>query len=143
MIETNVPLKIYSNYKIGGTARYFLNAKKIDHIEKALKNPFEKIFTLGEGTNILFGDEDFNGLIIKPNFQYIKKEDGSIRVGAGILMRDLVDYFVSKGLSGLEWAGGLPGTVGGAVYGNAGSFGGEMKDIVKEVVSLDISGKKN
>jgi len=152
MFVENVKLSSYSNYKIGGPARYFFEAKSIDDIIKALEKwrllaPYQirkanfgsGVFTLGAGTNILFGDEGFNGLILKPNIQLIKKEGDILRVGAGVLISQLVDFLINKNLSGLEWAGGLPGTVGGAVRGNAGSFGGEIQTIVKEVVSLDIS----
>jgi UDP-N-acetylmuramate dehydrogenase len=152
MFQEGVLLKKYSNYKIGGPARYFFEAKNIDDVIKALEKwrllaPYQirkanfgsGVFTLGAGTNILFGDEGFNGLILKPNIQLIKKEGDILRVGAGVLISQLVDYLINKNLSGLEWAAGLPGTVAGAIRGNAGSFGGEMQTVVKEVVSLDIS----
>lgn len=143
MFLENIKLSSYSNYKIGGPARYFFEAENIEEIIKAVKLAHgmkTPIFILGGGTNILFGDEGFEGLVLKPEIRLIKKEDdGSLRVGAGVLVNELIDYLVENGLSGMEWAAGLPGTLGGAVRGNAGCFGEEMKKLVKEVTSLDIS----
>ncbi len=142
MFQEGVLLKKYSNYKIGGPARYFFEARNIEEIIKAVEQAHRikaLIFGLGAGTNILFGDEGFNGLILKPNIQLIKKEGNVLRVGAGVLISQLVDYSIAENLSGLEWAAGLPGTVAGAIRGNAGSFGGEMRTVIKEAVSLDIS----
>jgi len=104
---------------------------------REINGPF---FVLAGGTNVLFGDDCFEGLVFTPDFQEIKKDDdSSLRVGVGVLMEDLVSFFEEKGFSGLEWAGGLPGTLGGAIRGNAGAFGGEIKDVVKEVTSFDVS----
>jgi UDP-N-acetylmuramate dehydrogenase len=142
MFQEKVPLIRYSNYKIGGPARYFFESDKTDDliaaVQKArrLKIP---IFILGGGTNILFSDDGFNGLVLRPDIQLVKKERDFLRVGAGVSITQLLNYLIAKNLSGLEWAGGLPGSLGGAVYGNAGCFGGEMKNNLKEVVSLDIS----
>jgi UDP-N-acetylmuramate dehydrogenase len=142
----NVPLWYYSNYKIGGLARYFATPKTISNLIDILDFARKlqiSVFILGGGTNILFDDRGFNGLVIKPDFQFIKKnDDRTIRVGGGVLINKLVGYYIDKSFTGLEWAGGLPGSLGGAIYGNAGCFGGEMKDIVEEVISLDITKKK-
>ena len=75
--------------------------------------------------------------MLKPDFNFIEVEDFYLTAGASVPMSKLVQAAVSRGLAGLEWAGGLPGTFGGAVYGNAGAFGGEIRDIVVEVMSLD------
>lgn len=144
MFEEKVLLKNHSNYKIGGPAKFFLRTKSADEVFRAVeaaKKEKAKIFVLGGGTNVLFSDEIFDGLVLKPEINFIKKEGDFIKAGAGTSMSELVDYFLEKGFSGLEWAAGLPGTLGGAVRGNAGAFGGEMKDLVVEVSSADISGK--
>ena len=144
MFEQNVPLKQLSHYKIGGDARYFFEAKNIDDLVKAIEKQRQletPLFILAGATNVLINDKGFNGLIIKPNFQSIKKNNFLIKAGAGILMKDLIDFAIENNLSGLEWAGGLPGTLGGAIRGNAGAFGKETKDIIEEVVSLNISQK--
>lgn len=145
MFQENILLSRYSNYKIGGPARYFFEAKTIDELIEAAETAAKKklpVFILGAGTNILFSDKGFNGLIIRPNIQFIEKEGNILRVGAGVSMVQLLDYLIAQSLSGLEWAGGLPGTVGGAIWGNAGAFGGQIKTAVKQVVSLDILGPK-
>ena len=143
--ETNVPLKQISHYKIGGSAKYFFEAKNADDLIKAIEKQKQfktPLFILAGATNVLINDYGFDGLIIKPDFKFIKKEnDVFINAGAGVLMKDLVNFTLEKNISGLEWAAGLPGTLGGAIRGNAGAFGGEMKDAIKQVISLDISQK--
>ena len=136
-----VDLRRYSNFRIGGQAKYFKEAKTAEELVEAIKGAKEKnipIYILGGGTNILWSDKGFDGLVLKPDFNFIKVEDFYLTAGASVPMSKLVQAAVSRGLAGLEWAGGLPGTFGGAVYGNAGAFGGEIRDIVMEVVSLNI-----
>lgn len=148
MFQHNVKLSAYSNYKIGGIARYFCAPTSADEIIAALhewrkiKRRSRDIFILGGGTNLLIDDKGFDGLVIKPAIGGISADGAKIHVGAGGLMRELVDFAAIHGLSGLEWAGGLPGTVGGAIRGNAGAFGGETKDAIFEVVSLNIKNKE-
>ncbi|MEK7555292.1 MAG: UDP-N-acetylmuramate dehydrogenase [Patescibacteria group bacterium] len=142
MFQKRVLLSKYSNFKIGGPAKYFFEAKNVEEIIKAvklakrLKTPF---FILGGGTNILFSDKGFNGLVLKPNIKFIKRNGNFLRVGVGVQISQLLNYSINNNLTGLEWSAGIPGTIGGAVRGNAGAFGGEMKDIITEVSSLDIS----
>jgi len=143
----NVILADFSSYKIGGPAEYFFEAKDWYEAEESLrwsKDNNSPIFILGGGTNILIPDDGIRGLVLKPLIDTLEFNDNVVLVGAGILMADLVYAVADLGLSGLEWAGGLPGTVGGAVRGNAGAFGGEMKDAVEYVESIDEkSFKKN
>jgi len=142
MFQENISLSRYSSYKIGGPARYFFEAKSIEEIIKAVNRARQMklpVFILGGGTNILFSDEGFDGLILKPNTQFIKRENNTLRVGSGVSITQLLNYSITKNLSGLEWAAGIPGTLGGAIRGNAGAFGGETKDIIEEVISLDLS----
>lgn len=102
---------------------------------KRLKLP---VFVLGGGTNLLISDDGFDGLVLRPVMRDIKVKGTTVIVGAGAAMADILKFAVAHSLAGLEWAGGLPGTVGGAVRGNAGCFGGEMKDSVASVRSVDI-----
>ncbi len=143
MFQEHVSLREFSNYKIGGKARYFYVPKTAEEvlkgIEKAQKEKLP-IFILGGGTNLLIHDKGFAGLVIKPEITLLKVEGEKVRVGAGVSVADLLTLTIEQSLSGLEWAGGLPGTVGGAIRGNAGAFGGETKDLIEEVTSLDISG---
>lgn len=137
-ILKNEPLKKYTNYKIGGISERFIIVEKEEEVAEAinLAKKGGKFFILGAGTNVLFGDDPYDGTIIKINLKTIKKTGNEILVEAGVLMADLLNFCAEKGLSGLEWAGGLPGTVGGAICGNAGAFGGEMKDPVLTVRSV-------
>lgn len=139
----NISLKKFSNFRIGGKAKYFFKAKNISEIKKALilaKQLKAKIFVLGGGTNILFNDKGFNGLVLIPEIKFIKKiNKNTVRVGAGVKVKDFLNFLVKNELSGLEWAGGLPGTIGGAIRGNAGAFGGEIKDNLVQVKSIEIN----
>ena len=139
-LREQVNLKDFSNYRIGGPARYFKRARTVEELIEAIKWAREKktsIYILGGGTNILWSDKGFDGLVVKPDFASIKIDGLRITAGASVPMPALVQAAVGRGLKGLEWAGGLPGTFGGAIYGNAGAFGGEIKDIIREVGSLD------
>jgi UDP-N-acetylmuramate dehydrogenase len=144
--KEQVSLSQFSNYKIGGPARYFFEAKTEHEVRDALalaKKLKLKVFVLGGGTNLLIDDKGFDGLVLKPAITFLKSKGATIEVGAGVLMKDLLLYATKKKLSGLEWAGGLPGTVGGAVRGNAGAFQGDMQQTVATVTAIDIeSGKK-
>jgi len=140
----NVSLKKHSHYQIGGPAKYFFELKDSNELEElfeTIKNFNGPIFVMASGTNILFRDEGFNGLVIKVKNQFIKKENGFWRVGAGTSMSEILNYTILNSLSGLEWAGGLPGSLGGAIFGNAGAFGGEIKDVIVETISWDFSQK--
>jgi UDP-N-acetylmuramate dehydrogenase len=140
-ILENISLAKHCNYRIGGPARYFCEAASVDEIRTAILFAREKrapIFILGSGTNLLFADEGFDGLVLKPSLTHLTLQGEIIEVGAGALVSDLLNFTVSHSLSGLEWAGGLPGTVGGAVRGNAGAFKGEIKDRIISVDSLDV-----
>ncbi len=143
MIQTNVPLKKHSNFRIGGPASFFYEFKSEESLREALKEwrNLKKdlpVFILGKGTNILFNDDGFDGLVLKDSINFIKREGNILEVGSGTLVSELVSYCLQNSLSGFEWAGGLPGTVGGGVRGNAGAFLGEMKDNLVEVESINI-----
>jgi len=142
MFDENVKLSAFSNFKIGGPARYFFLGDRIDNLTAAVAKAQKAklpIFVLGGGTNLLISDEGFPGLVIKPELRFIFQQENSVAVGAGAAMVDLLDFCRQRSLAGLEWAGGLPGTVGGAIICNAGAFRGEIKDSLQEVISLDMS----
>lgn len=151
MILENISLQQYSHYVIGGVARYFCYADGLHAATEAIKFARAKkipLFILGGGTNILFSDAGFRGLVLKPDIRFIAAvnalpETVLVTVGAGIQVGELLAFCIDRGLSGLEWAGGLPGTVGGAIRGNAGAFKGEIKDSIVNVVSMESAGKKS
>lgn len=139
--QQNVLLSDFSNYKIGGPAKLFVEIETTEELKEILLSVAgdnEKIFILGGGTNVLIGDRGFDGLVIRNKIEGINIIDGGLKVGSGVMIKDILDFCIENALMGLEWAGGLPGTIGGAVRGNAGAFKGETKDNVLEVRSIDI-----
>jgi UDP-N-acetylmuramate dehydrogenase len=136
----NVPLADFASYRIGGPARVFCEAKSVEEARAGVAEARRRglrLFVLGAGTNLLIDDHGFDGLVLRPNLRSLEAEGSRVRVGAGVLVAELLEFLVAGSLGGLEWAGGLPGTVGGAVRGNAGAFGGEIKDVAVQVESLD------
>lgn len=142
VIQKNIPLALHTTFKIGGVARFFVEAKKEEEIIEALKFAREKklpVFVLGGGSNVLISDKGFDGLAIKIRNTKYEVRDTKIECGAGCLLSKIVNESVKAGLTGLEWAAGIPGTIGGAVRGNAGAFGSNMGAIVARVSVLEIS----
>ena len=143
----NQPIKDHLYYKIGGTVKYLLKCDSPKEIEDALyfihQNDIEKYLVIGLGSNVLMPDEMFEGAVLllsskdKPQMELVGEE--KIKVYAGEEFDTLINFAFDHGLVGLEWAGGLPSTVGGAVRGNAGAFGGETKDTVESVQVLEIT----
>ena len=149
-IRKNVPLAPYTTFKIGGKAKYFYEAKSKEDLVKAIKAAKEAdlpFFILGGGSNILISDKGFDGLVIKlqatsyklPQPRQAKRGGQATKIvaDAGVLLSKLVDESVRAGLTGLDWVVGIPGTVGGAVRGNAGAFGVSMSDIVKNIINYE------
>lgn len=135
-IKFNELLAPYTTFKIGGPAKYFLESEDIEEIKRALQAAKEEnlpVFVLGGGSNILVSDEGFAGLVIKLNLSNLEISGEKITVGAGVILGRLVAQSINQGLSGLEWAVGIPGTVGGAVRGNAGAWRREIKELVEKV----------
>ncbi len=140
--QENVPLADYTTFKVGGPARFFLEVKTIEEIRNAVAWAIEKglpIFVLADGSNVIVSQKGFSGLVIKTSINGIKVADNRLIAGAATSMKIVVDCAVSAGMSGIEWAGGLPGSFGGAIRGNAGAFGGEIKDSAEEVVSISLT----
>jgi len=139
-IEENIPLKKHTTFKIGGPARYFYKAENEDNLIKAVNFSKElslPFFILGKGSNLLVSEKGFKGMVIKCEIKGIDRKDSKVKAGAGLKLSELIAFTAKNGLTGLEWAAGIPGTVGGAIRGNAGAFGTEMKDSVEEVEVID------
>ena len=138
-IKTDEPLAPYTTFKIGGSAKYFLESGDIEEIKQALQAAREEnlpIFILGGGSNILISDSGFSGLVIKTKFDKLEFDNEKVIVGSGVSLKKLVAQSVAHDLTGLEWAIGIPGTVGGAVRGNAGAWRKEIKGAVEKVKVL-------
>jgi len=135
-IKKNIPLASHTTFKIGGPAKFFTEVKNENEITEALnyaKKNNLKYFILAGGSNILISDKGFNGIVIKLQATSYKLQATSIQCTAGLLLSQAVKLATDSSLTGLEWAAGIPGTVGGAVRGNAGAFGYSMASTVKEV----------
>ncbi|HRZ34066.1 MAG TPA: UDP-N-acetylmuramate dehydrogenase [Candidatus Moranbacteria bacterium] len=135
-IQQNIPLAQFTTFKIGGPAKFFCEVKDEKELAEALnyakKNNLE-VFVLGGGSNILVSDEGFNGLVIKLLNSYFVIHNSYMECGAGLMLSEAVKIATQNSLSGLEWAAGIPGTVGGAIRGNAGIPAGCMGDNIKSV----------
>jgi len=135
-LKFNEPLKNWTTFRIGGPARYFFVAESIEDFIKAIKITQQlkiNYFILGEGSNLLFSDQGFNGLIIKNKISKLEIIKVKIIVGAGVKLSYLFLSSIKFGLTGLEWASGIPGSVGGAVYQNAGAFGSDLSKLIQSV----------
>ena len=141
-IDKDVFLKDYNTFRIGGKTKYFTKISSRDKLIKTLywvKENSLPVFILGNGSNILFSDKKYQGIIIKIENNKIKKiNKKTIIVGAGMMLMELLQKFLNKGFQGLEWANGIPATVGGAVFCNAGGFGYDFGKFVKKVRTIDL-----
>lgn len=139
-VITDVSLKEYTTYKIGGIARAIIYPKNVDCLVvliKKLKANKIKYMVLGNGSNVLFSDDTYEGIIIKLNeLDYIEFKDNKVICGAGASLMKVASQTIRKGLSGLEFATGIPGTIGGAVYMNAGAYKSDMGYVVSKVKVL-------
>lgn len=144
-LRRNILLKNYTTFRIGGPARYFFKAEtKKDLIQavKIAKRYNLPFFILGGGSNLLVSDKGFKGIVIKIQLSDYRIKGSEILTEAGTPLSLLVSKSIEKNLTGFEWAAGIPGTIGGAVRGNAGAFGGETKDVVKEVEVFNLKNLK-
>ena len=135
-------LGAYTTFKIGGPADYLARPTTYTQIAEVIKLAEEHsvpYFILGNGSNVLVSDKGYRGLIIhiSQNLSHIETDGNRIRAGAGALLIKTAYEAKKHSLTGMEFASGIPGTVGGAVYMNAGAYGGEMKNIISSVKVLD------
>lgn len=131
----NEPLSKHTSFRVGGPARWFCDVNSVEELKSALDVLDNKVVyeVLGSGANVLVSDEGFFGVVFHICFLEIILEKNFIKAGAGVPMVVLARKTAGAGFAGLEWAVSLPGTVGGAIRGNAGCFGGEIKDNLIEV----------
>jgi UDP-N-acetylmuramate dehydrogenase len=140
-IQENVLLAPFTVIKIGGPARFFAAVGSVEEVQEVIQFAAQKklaFFLLGAGSNILVSDDGFPGLAVRMRDDSIRIEGETAIVGAGTMMPRLAVETVRAGLTGFEWGVGVPGTVGGSIRGNAGCFGGEMKDVVSSVNIFDV-----
>ena len=145
-VRFDEPMAKHTSFRIGGGAEVMAFPKSAEELSKILKTSAlldVKPAILGAGTNVLAPDEGIKGLMIclKDCLDGLEQiDDTHIRVHAGVTMTRAAVFAANLGLSGLEFAHGIPGTVGGGVYMNAGAYGGEIKDVCQSVTVMDVSG---
>lgn len=146
-VHTNFLLSEILYYQIGGRAQFVLEVHNQEDLLRAFEfvqdQKIEKVLPVGLGSNLLVSDEEFKGAVIwfsKPDEELIERSsNGKVKAFASCLLDDLIQFSFRNNLRGLEWAGGLPSTVGGAIRGNVGAFGSEIKDSVLKAKVIDLS----
>lgn len=141
----NESMKNHTSFKIGGDADFMVFPKSVEEIKNIIslcKNENVKYMVMGNGSNMLVSDKGIEGVIIKisDSMSYVEIRDEEIYAEAGVLLSTLSHKALDASLSGLEFASGIPGTLGGAVVMNAGAYGGEMKDVITHVGYMDKDG---
>jgi len=139
-IRENVPLAPRTSFHIGGDARFYVEVNSLEELKEALYCAKEKnidFCILGGGTNVLINDNGFAGIIIKIKISEISAEGTELKASAGAPLIKVINSAVDAGLSGLEVLAGIPGTLGGAIRGNAGAFGMEISERVESVLAFD------
>lgn len=139
------PMKRHTTFRIGGPAEVFVmpgNLEEVQRILEICRTEDLPYFILGNGSNLLVSDKGYQGVVVQlyRNFGQIRVEDSRIHAQAGALLSGIAAAAREASLTGFEFAGGIPGTLGGAVVMNAGAYGGEMKDVLKEVTVLTPEG---
>ena len=142
-IEKDYPLAEETTFKIGGPAELFVAAYCRHHLKDAVKEAKElgvPTTILGGGSNVVVSSKGIKGLTVKlrdGEVDFLSEDEGLIKVGAGATLPMVSRFALKNGLTGLEWAMGVPGSVGGAVYGNAGAFGQWISEVIEEVEVLE------
>lgn len=140
------PMKQHVTFRIGGPAKYYLTPGTVEELQQILRVCKEEelpYFILGNGSNLLVSDQGFSGAVIQiyKNMNRIHVDGNKIIAQAGILLSQMAKKALEQELTGLEFASGIPGTLGGAVVMNAGAYGGEMKDVLTSVTVLTPEGE--
>ncbi len=141
----NEPMAKHASWRVGGMARLYAVAPSSEQLIKAVEAAEASgipWYVLGGGSNILVSDDGFQGVVIQAGNRSVTLKEGTIMAESGAITAFVARQSVDAGLTGFEWAVGLPGTIGGAVYSDAGCFGGEMRDCVVSVDAYRVSDRK-
>lgn len=145
-IKIDEPMRYHTSFKVGGPADLLVapaSSEELSRIIKYCKKEDVPIFVMGNGTNLLVTDKGIRGVVVKifDNFNKYTVKDNVIEAYGGALLSSVSKAALKNELTGLEFASGIPGTIGGAVAMNAGAYGGEMKDVVVETEYMDKDGE--
>lgn len=141
-VTRDEPMAKHTSFRVGGPARLYVTATSAERLIEIVRFAQEQqipFAVYGGGSNILVADEGFEGVIIQTGMRDIQIDGTNVKAEAGAITGMVARKTVEHGLGGFEWAVGVPGTIGGAIYGNAGCYGGEMKDHVVTVEALRLS----
>jgi len=147
-VTLDAPMSKYTSFKIGGPAKVLIEPNSVDSLSEILKACFKenvKPIVLGNGSNVIVKDEGINGVVIMMGSAFSKIEycgNNMVKAQAGANLATLCKFALEYNLTGLEFAYGIPGTVGGAAFMNAGAYGGEMKDVVMVVNHMNLKGER-
>lgn len=144
-VKRDVPMAHHTTFKIGGPADLMIEPESVESFARLVKLcHLESVpmMVIGAGSNLLVSDKGIDGVVVKPSeaFDFVSVSGTEITCGSGTSLAKLAKHAQRAGLSGLEFASGIPGYVGGAIYMNAGAYGGEMKDVVMETTYVDEDG---
>lgn len=144
-VRTDEMMSGYTTFRIGGPADFFVTPDSVESLRGVLHFVRENgipYFILGNGSNLLVSDEGYRGVVIRigNGFDSLKVDGTNVMAEAGLLLSQIAAAARDAGLSGMEFASGIPGTLGGAIVMNAGAYGGEMKDIVRDVTVMTKDG---
>lgn len=145
-IKKGVALKKFNTFRIGGPADFFVSVNSVDQLKEVLSYAQKeklKVFVLGGGSNIVFSDDGFRGLVIKIEIKGIVSQSVGVQevvleVGGGEVWDDFVSFSISQNLYGVENLSAIPGTVGAAPVQNIGAYGVEVKDVIEKVEVIEI-----
>lgn len=146
-VRRKEPMKNHTTFRAGGPAEYFVcpeNSRELAELLKLCRQKGFPWFILGNGSNLLVSDRGFDGLVIamEEGFSRIQTEGTSMTAGAGVLLSQMARKACEAGLTGLEFAAGIPGTLGGGTVMNAGAYGSELKDVLEWVKIFDTEGRE-
>ncbi|MEI7512125.1 MAG: UDP-N-acetylmuramate dehydrogenase [Candidatus Uhrbacteria bacterium] len=132
----NEPMAKHTSFRVGGPARLYVVAPDVDAFVQAVQAAIQvqiPWYVYGGGSNLLVSDDGFEGVVIQIANRKISIEGNLITADAGAITAMIARQSVDAGLTGFEWAIGVPGTIGGAIFGDAGCYGGEMRDVIESV----------
>lgn len=145
-VKTEEPMKNHTTFRVGGPAEFFVMPRTAEEVKKVIdlcRRESFPYYIIGNGSNLLVSDQGYRGVVLQiyKEMSYIEVEENVVVAQAGALLSAIANKALENGLTGFEFAAGIPGTLGGACVMNAGAYGGEMKDVLEEVTALTEEGE--
>ena len=145
-VKTEEPMKNHTTFRVGGPAEFFVMPRTAEEVKKVIdlcRRESFPYYIIGNGSNLMVSDQGYRGVVLQiyKEMSYIEVEENVVVAQAGALLSAIANKALENGLTGFEFAAGIPGTLGGACVMNAGAYGGEMKDVLEEVTVLTEEGE--